>query len=281
MPNPDISIVVIALNEADRIGHLLRHAAFASEIIVVDSGSTDGTVDLCTAAGATVIHREWTGYADQKQFAMGQATGAWILNLDADEYVPDGLASEIDAALAHAPPSVVAFSMPRLSYYLGRWIRHGGWYPDRKTRLVRNGAGQWVGDGIHERLTVDGRVQPLSQPLHHLVYRNIADHVKTANRFSDVHARHRGSASALYLLGGIPHTAGKFLECYLWKRGFLDGWPGLIIAMVSSGYVFLKHAKSWEAGRRFDAINPPATSVGTSIYPADSTSHSHDKGDRR
>jgi (heptosyl)LPS beta-1,4-glucosyltransferase len=129
---------------------------------------------------------------------------------------------------------------------------------------------------------VDGRVQPLSQPLHHLVYRNIADHVKTANRFSDVHARHRGSASALYLLGGIPHTAGKFLECYLWKRGFLDGWPGLIIAMVSSGYVFLKHAKSWEAGRRFDDHQPtgPRPSGRLSIQPTARAIHTI-KGIRR
>lgn len=253
-----ISIVVIALNEADRIGHLLRRTAFADEVIVVDSGSTDNTVSLCESAGARVIHRPWTGYADQKQFAMEQATGQWILNLDADEYVPDGLAAEIRTALPGAPPSVTAFSMPRLSYYLGRWIRHGGWYPDRKVRLVRKGAGRWVGDGLHERLVVNGTVHALKSPFHHLVYRNIADHVKTANQFSDVYAGHRGGAGSFFLLGGIPHTLGKFLECYLWKRGFLDGWPGLVIAMVSSGYVFLKHAKAWEAGQDFAKIDPPA-----------------------
>lgn len=257
-----ISIVVIALNEADRIGHLLNHAAFADEVIVVDSGSTDQTVSLCESAGARVLHRPWTGYADQKQFAMQQATGQWILNLDADEYVPYALADEIQTAIAQAPSSVAAFSMPRLSYYLGRWIRHGGWYPDRKVRLVRNGAGKWIGDSIHERLAVDGHVQALRSPFHHLVYRNITDHVQTANQFSDAYAKHRGGAGAFFLLGGIPHTVGKFLECYLWKRGFLDGWPGLIIAMVSSGYVFLKHAKAWEMGRRFERVdpgpNPPA-----------------------
>lgn len=259
MAQPGISIVVISLNEADRIDHLLSHAAFADEVIVVDSGSTDETVSLCESAGARVIHRPWTGYADQKQFAMQQAKGQWILNLDADEYVPDALAEEIYRALEKTPPSVAAFSMPRLSYYLGRWIRHGGWYPDRKVRLVRNGAGEWIGDGIHERLAVKGQVQALQFPLHHLVYRNIADHVNTANRFSDVYAIHRGGAGALFLLGGLPHIAGKFLECYLWKRGFLDGWPGLIIAMVSSGYVFLKHAKAWEMGRSFKRADPLAT----------------------
>jgi len=256
MTQPVISIVVISLNEADRIGHLLSHAAFAEEVIVVDSGSTDDTVSLCESAGARVIHRPWAGYADQKQFAMQQARGKWILNLDADEYVPDALADEIRMAIEQAPNSTAAFSMPRLSYYLGRWIRHGGWYPDRKVRLIRNGAGKWIGDGIHERLAVDGSVQALDSPLHHLVYRNIADHVNTANQFSNVYAKHRGGASAFFLLGGVPHTAGKFLECYLWKRGFLDGWPGLIIAMVSSGYVFLKHAKAWEMGQTFERVDP-------------------------
>ena len=253
MPAPNLSIVVIAINEADRIGHLLRHASLADEVVVVDSGSTDRTVALCESAGARVIHRDWGGYADQKQFAMQQASGSWILNLDADEYVPGPLAAEIQGELAQASPSVAAFSMPRRSYYLGRWIDHGGWYPDRKVRLVRRGAGRWIGDGLHERLAVEGRVQPLQRPLHHLVYRDIADHVNTANRFSDVHARHHGGSGSWYLAVGVPHTLVKFCECYLWKRGFLDGWPGLVIAMVSAGYVFLKHAKAWEAGQRLKA----------------------------
>ncbi|WP_319526221.1 glycosyltransferase family 2 protein [uncultured Desulfosarcina sp.] len=254
----NISIVVIACNEADRIGHLLEHADFADEVIVVDSGSTDDTVALCEAAGARVIHRDWKGYADQKHFAMQQAKGQWVLNLDADEFVPEELAVEIQKALASAPVETKGFSMPRLSYYLGRWIRHGGWYPDRKIRLVRKGAGKWIGDGLHEQLMVDGLVETLSVPLRHLVYRNISDHVTTANRFSDVYVKSRGSAGTLFLLSGIPHTLGKFLECYLWKRGFLDGWPGLIIAMISSGYIFLKHAKAWEAAQNF-ADAPPSS----------------------
>lgn len=257
----NISIVVIACNEADRIGHLLEHANFADEVIVVDSGSTDDTVALCDAAGARVIHRPWKGYADQKQFALQQAKSQWILNLDADEFVPEELAAEIQEALASAPAETTGFSMPRLSCYLGRWIRHGGWYPDRKIRLVRKDSGRWVGDGLHEQLMVDGSVEALSAPLRHLVYRNIADHVTTANRFSDVYVKGRGGAGPLFLLSGIPHTLGKFLECYLWKRGFLDGWPGLIIAMISSGYIFLKHAKAWEAAQSFTNC-PPSSEHG-------------------
>jgi glycosyltransferase involved in cell wall biosynthesis len=251
IPKPTISIAVIALNEADRIGHLLRHAAFADEVVVVDSGSTDNTVALCESAGVRVIHRPWAGYADQKQFAMEQTKGQWVLNLDADEYISTILADELQNAVATATAEVSAFSMPRLSRYLGCWIHHGGWFPDRKVRLVRKGAGRWVGDGLHERLEVPGRVQPLRHPLHHLVYRNIFDHVKTANQFSDVYAAHRGSAGVFFLMAGVPHAMGKFIECYLWKRGILDGWAGLIIAIVSSFYVFLKHAKAWEKGRNF------------------------------
>ncbi len=251
IPKPTISIAVIAFNEADRIGHLLRHAVFADEVVVVDSGSTDTTVALCESAGARVIHRPWAGYADQKQFAMEQTRGQWILNLDADEYVPALLANELQTAVAAASLSVSAFSMPRRSYYLGRWIQHSGWYPDRKLRLVRKGAGCWIGDGLHEKLVAQGRVQPLRHPLHHLVYRNIFDHVRTANQFSDVYAAHRGSAGIFFLMAGLPHSLGKFFECYIWKKGFLDGWAGLIIAIVSSFYVFLRHAKAWEKGRDF------------------------------
>lgn len=245
---PTISIVVIAKNEADRIGRLLKRVGFADEVVVIDSGSTDETVSLCEQQQARVLQHEWSGYADQKQFAMEQAKGEWILNLDADEYVPRALADEILKAVAQAPPSVTAFSMPRRSFYLGRWIDHSGWYPDRKVRLVRKGTGRWIGDGLHEQLKVDGQLLRLRNPLHHFVYRNIADHVKTANTFSDVYARHRGDSGPMFLLAGIPHALGKFLECYIWKRGFLDGLPGLVIAMVSSGYIFLKHAKAWERG---------------------------------
>lgn len=245
---PKISIAVISLNEADRIGHLLKHASFADEVVVVDSGSTDGTVELCESSGARVIHKPWAGYADQKQYAMTQTSGDWILNLDADEYIPDKLAEKIMEAISTAPPDIAAFSMPRLSYYLGRWIRHGGWYPDRKVRLVRRGMGNWIGDGLHEQLKADGRVIPLQDPMHHLVYRNIFDHVKTANQFSDVYAAHK-SGGGFFMLTGVPHALIKFLECFIWKRGILDGWAGLVIAVVSSFYVFLKHAKVWEKHR--------------------------------
>lgn len=244
-----LTVSVIAKNEADRIGKLLASLSVANEIVVVDSGSTDDTVEICRRWGARVVHHEWQGYVAQKQIALDLATGAWVLNLDADEALSEESSREILSAIRNAPADVVAFSLPRLSRYLNRWIRHGGWYPDRKVRLVRRGCGKWVGDGLHERLEVEGRVQDLQHPILHYVYRDMSDQVRTMNRFSTVTAEHRDrAASGFYVLMGLVHAVGKFLECAVWKRGILDGVPGLVIAMNSSFYVFLKHAKAWEKG---------------------------------
>lgn len=243
-----ISVVVITLNEADRIPALLASVNFADEVIVVDSGSTDGTPEICTSAGARVVIQPWQGYAEQKQYAMNLATGEWILNLDADERVSDSLAAEIQQSIHRTPPETCGFSMPRLSRYLNTWIRHGGWYPDRKVRLVRKGCGRWMGGSLHEKLDVTGAIQPLSSPILHEVYRNISDQVQTIDRFSEVYAAGKKPAGAWFAAAGFVHAFGKFLECYLWKLGFLDGTAGLVIAMNSAWYVFLKHAKVWEKG---------------------------------
>jgi glycosyltransferase involved in cell wall biosynthesis len=248
LEKPKISIAVIAKNEADRIGRLLKSCAFADEIVVVDSGSQDGTQAICEKAGAKVIFNPWPGYVEQKQFALEATAHEWILSLDADEAVPDELAAEILRAVSSAGPEVGGFSMPRLSRYLGRWIKHGGWYPDRKVRLVRRGRGMWQGVNPHDKLVAQGRVQDLTQPMFHYVYRAISDQVVTMNSFSEIYARQDQPKSGWFVAAGVVHAFGKFLECYFWKLGLLDGIPGLIIAMNSAGYVFLKHAKRWEQG---------------------------------
>jgi glycosyltransferase involved in cell wall biosynthesis len=244
-----LSVAVIARNEADRIGTLLESVSVADEVVVVDSGSTDDTVAICRSAGARVVSHDWLGYAAQKQLAMESAQGEWILNLDADEVITEESGREILLAIQRARPDVNGFSLPRLSWYLNRWIRHGGWYPDRKVRLVRKGKGRWAGDGLHERLEVTGKVEDLDHPLLHYVYRDISDQVMTIDRFSAVAAEHRRApGSAGYVWLGVLHAIGKFLECAVWKQGFRDGIPGIIIAMNSAFYVFLKHAKAWEKG---------------------------------
>jgi glycosyltransferase involved in cell wall biosynthesis len=241
-----ISVAIIALDEADRIGGLLKSLGFADEIVVVDSGSHDGTQTICQNAGAKVIFNKWPGYVAQKQFALEATAHEWILCLDADEEVPEALAAEILRAVDAAETDVGGFSMPRLSRYLGRWIRHGGWYPDRKVRLVRRGRGTWQGVNPHDKLVVAGRVGNLTQPFLHYVYRSISDQVVTMNSFSEIYARQSRPGSGWFVVAGLFHALGKFAECYLWKLGFLDGIPGFVIAMNSAGYVFLKHAKRWE-----------------------------------
>jgi len=247
MERQKISIAIIAKNEADRIDNLLNSCSFADEIVVVDSGSTDGTQALCEKAGARVLYHEWPGYVVQKQFALDVTSSEWILCLDADEEVPVALAKEILSAINNAEADVSAFSMPRLSRYLGRWIRHGGWYPDRKVRLIRRERGLWQGKDPHDKLVVtDGRVKKLTNPILHHVYRDISDQISTINNFSDIYARDKTFRGGWFVAAGMVHALGKFFECYLWKIGVLDGIPGLIIAANSAWYVFLKHAKRWE-----------------------------------
>jgi len=241
-----ISVAIIAQDEADRIGGLLKSLSFADEIVVVDSGSSDGTQAICQNAGAKVIFNPWPGYVEQKQFALQATMHEWILSLDADEEVPHPLAAEILRAVAAAGPSIGGFSMPRLSRYLGRWIRHGGWYPDRKVRLVRRGRATWQGVNPHDKLVVEGEVENLTQPFLHYVYRSISDQVVTMNSFSEIYARQGHPRGGWFVLAGLLHGLGKFVECYFWKLGFLDGIPGFVIAMNSAGYVFLRHAKRWE-----------------------------------
>ncbi|MDZ7698351.1 MAG: glycosyltransferase family 2 protein [Deltaproteobacteria bacterium] len=246
LSRPKISVAIIAKNEGDRIARLLKSVQFADEIVVVDSGSNDNTVPVCKDYGAEVIYQQWQGHTLQKQFAMEQTSSEWILCLDADEEVSVALGKEIRHNLDHIDLEVNGFSMPRLSRYLGRWIRHGGWYPDRKVRIVRRGTAVWCGTDPHDKLIVKGKVVALSEPLLHYTYRSIRDQVATINNFSDIFAGQHGPAGNVYILAGTAHFVGKFLECYVWKTGFLDGIPGFIIAANSAWYVFLKHAKAWE-----------------------------------
>jgi glycosyltransferase involved in cell wall biosynthesis len=231
------------MNEEDRIEACIRSADFAGECIVVDSHSTDRTRDIAAQLGATVIERDWEGWVEQKNFAIDQATNDWVLCLDADERISAELRTTILAAL-ESETGARGFEFARLNRYMGRWIRHGGWYPDRKIRLFRKGHGRFVGRNPHDRVRVDGPVLRLDGELLHDPYRSLSDHLRTIDRYTTVAAEEkhaRGQCARLSDLTFRPF--GKFLRMFLLERGFLDGLPGFVIAVTGSFYVFLKYAK--------------------------------------
>lgn len=246
-----VSATIITCNEEKNIGACLESIAWADEIIVVDSLSTDRTVDICRGYTQKVIQRPWPGHVQQKQFALEQATGDWILSLDADERLAPGAREEILQAVAAAAPDTCGFLFPRHSFYLGRWINHGGWYPDYKLRLIRKGSGRWGGIDPHDKLEVAGKSVTLKSEILHFVYRNLSHQLATVDSFSGIAAQQwREQGRAFRLLPLLIRPPLKFFECYLWKQGFRDGLPGFIIAVASSFYVFLKYAKLWEGQHR-------------------------------
>ena len=247
MKTPKLSAAIIAFNEEKNIRDCLASVKWMDEIIVVDSFSTDNTVDICRQYTDKVIQQEWLGHVKQKQFALEQATGDWILSLDADERLSEEAAQAIKNRLYNGVPEASGFTFPRQSYYLGRWIKHCGWYPDRKLRLVRRGKGRWSGVDPHDKLVTDGKVEHLSGKIYHYVYHDISHQLKTSDTFSRIVAEqwHQEGKKA-HLLSLLVRPPLKFFGTYLWKRGFLDGMPGLMISVVASYYVFLKYAKLWE-----------------------------------
>jgi len=245
VPRPPLSVCIVAMNEADRIADCLESAAFADECIVVDSHSTDATREVARAAGATVIERDWPGHVEQKNFAIDQATNDWVLCLDADERISPELRASILTALAHDDlPD--GFEFARRNRYLGRWIRHGGWYPDRKLRLFRKSRGRWAGTNPHDRVHLDGRARRLRGDLLHDSYRSLSDHLRTIDAFTTIAARQGLDAGRRATpLDLTLRPWGRFVRMYVLKAGFLDGWPGFIAAVTGGFYVFMKYAKLW------------------------------------
>lgn len=239
-----LSACIIAMNEEDRIGDCLASLAFCDEIVVVDSHSTDGTRDVAAAAGARVIERDWPGHVAQKEFAIRAATNDWVLCLDADERVSPALRAEIIGLGEGDFSDFAGWSCPRLSWYLGGWIRHGTWYPDRKVRLFDRRRGHWGGHDPHDRVVLDGPAGRLDGDILHYPYRSLSEHVRTMDRYTTtmadgMYARGR-RASALDLLF---RPGWRFFRFYVLDRGFLAGWRGLLLAGLAFRYTWLKYAK--------------------------------------
>ncbi len=239
----NLSVIIITKNEAHNIGECLASVAFANEWIIVDSGSADATVDIARAAGATVIETsDWPGFGPQKNRALAAASGKWILSLDADERVSPALREEILKAMDL--DRYDAFEMPRLSSFCGRFIRHGGWYPDWIVRLFRRGTADFSDNLVHERVLLTTAAGRLKEPLIHYSYRDDDDYLRKLAQYSSLGARQAFEAGKRASYGKVlAHAFASFARSYVFKRGFLDGKAGVIVAFCAFEMTYHKYFK--------------------------------------
>ncbi len=238
-----LSVVVIARNEEQVIARCLESVRFADELIVLDGGSTDRTVEICEGLGARVEHApDWPGFGPQKNRALALATGDWVLSIDADEWLSPELAAEVQALAGGG--DAAAYALPRLSSFCGRFIRHSGWWPDYVVRLFRRGSARFSDDAVHERLIVDGRIERLNGLLMHESIRDLEDALAKVDRYSSA------GAAMLYREGrratlatAIVRGGWTFVRTYLLRAGFLDGREGFMVAIYAAENTFHKYLK--------------------------------------
>jgi glycosyltransferase involved in cell wall biosynthesis len=239
-----ISLCIISLNEEANLRRCLTSVALVvDEIIVVDSGSTDGTEGVAREFGARWVHQDWLGFVKQKNHVLSLASHDWILSLDADEALSADLFSELlSVKEVRFPDGITGFSFPRCVLYEGKWIRHGDWYPDRLVRLFKNGVAKFAGGKVHERLELDGTVQELEGELEHHSFRDAADHWARCETYAQLWAemKHEEGRTA-HRLDGPIHAAVRWLRGYLFRGGFLDGAQGWQIARFNAREVNLKY----------------------------------------
>jgi glycosyltransferase involved in cell wall biosynthesis len=238
-----ISVTIISRNEARNIEECLASVSWASEVVVVDQFSTDSTAEIARACGAKVFREPWHGFARQKNIALERARGPWILSLDADERVTGLLREEILQVLGE-DSDFSGFFVPRKNFFCGKWIRHGGWYPDYTLRLFRKSAGRFAERSVHERVVVHGKTARLKQPLEHYTYRSIGDYVLRMERYSRLAAhelRRQGVSPSWSTL--LFRPLFTFFKMYALKRGFMDGREGLFLAASYAFYTFLKYER--------------------------------------
>ncbi len=248
---PAISLIVITRDEEELIGQCLRSASFCNELIVVDSFSTDRTVEIAQGLGARVFQQEFTDYVRQKQIALDHATSEWVLLLDADEQATYDLDREIEAAVSSSG-AADGYRIQRVLYHLGHYYTRPI-YRDRPVRLFRRDRGHIGGVDPNDKVIVNGRIARLKPPILHFSYRDVADHVSTMNRFS-TRAAAETNPSALTAIRMVTHPLWRFFNFYILRGGFRDGGRGLYAAMTAAFYVFLKYAKVYE--RQLKNLHP-------------------------
>ncbi len=239
-----ISATIITLNEELNLPRAIESLRCCDEILVVDSGSTDRTVEIAEKYGARVIEANWRGYAGQKNYASDQAANDWVISLDADEALSEELEAEIWQIKKNGP-QFDAYTCPRLAQYLGKWILHSGWYPDRKIRLFDRRRAKWVGEYVHESVMSEGPVGELDGNLLHYTCGSLSEHLKSMDRYTTLAAEEvvaRGKPVSTRRL--LVDPAWTFVRTYFLQAGYLDGVEGLAIAYMASLYTFLKYAKA-------------------------------------
>jgi hypothetical protein len=245
MTTLSLSAVIITHNEAERINGCLSSLDFCNEILVVDSGSDDGTREICRRAGARVVEQAWLGYGPQKRFAVAQAAHDWVLCIDADERVTPELAQAIGRTLEHA--QYPAYEMPRRNLFLGRWLRHGEGYPDLSLRLFDRRQANWSEDAVHERVVCEAEIGRLKGDLLHQSQETLARYLEKQNRYTSLQATVIADCG-----GSIPWAKVmvsplvRFIKFYLLRLGFLDGMPGFVHIVIGCMNSMLKYAKAVE-----------------------------------
>lgn len=247
-----ISAFIVCCNEERQIRRCLESVAWCDEIIVVDSGSTDKTLEICREFTDKITHKKWEGYVKQKRFALEQCTKDWVLNVDADEEVSRELKEEIEEILVkdafEAPSKVNGYFLNRVVFFLERWWRKGGWHPEYRLRLCRRAVTTWGGEDPHEKASVTGSTARCKSELHHYSFTDLADYVRRMNTLSS------NATSTLLKRGVTPSLVAillrplaRFFKFYISRRGYREGVAGLVVAVVEGMSVFLKYAKVWEA----------------------------------
>jgi len=249
-----ISAFIVCCNEEKQIERCLKSIAWCDEVIIIDSGSTDNTIEICKQYTDKIFYRKWTGFKEQKEYGLSLCTQKWVLNIDADEEVSDNLKNEMLSLLrssAHGDKVAHGYHINRVVFFLNKWWNHGGWYPEYRLRLMQKAFTTWGGTNPHEKAIVSGQLKKLKGYLHHYTYDSFFSQINTLNKHSLAAAQQqnsRGKKFHLYKLIFDPLV--RFINFYIIKRGFLEGLSGFIVAINEAFYTFQKYAKLWEIQKK-------------------------------
>ena len=240
-----LSVILIAMTEEASIARTLRSVAFADEIVVVDSGSSDRTVEIARELGAKVtVTDDWPGFGPQKNRALDLATGDWVLSLDADEWLTAESAEEIRRAVGEGAAGVAAFRLPRRSSFCGRFMRHSGWWPDYVVRLFRRGSARFSDDTVHEHVIVEGNTGTLREPIMHETFVDLDDMLGKMNSYSTLAAKRlRQDGKSAGLAQAVLRALWAFIRTYFLRAGFLDGREGFMLAVATAEGTYYRYAK--------------------------------------